>query len=256
MMKKDPILVIENVKKRFGDMTVLRGISAAVPEGSITAFVGPNGAGKTTLFHSITGDLRMDSGRVIFRGKSIGGKPPWHIARLGLGKLFQDVRVFDSLTVLENVLLALHDHPGRSAVVSLLRAPFLYQANGRQQAEAEKWLETAGVERPYDRPAGQLSFGNKKLLALARLMAGRFDMLLLDEPAAGLAPHTIHRVSKLLKLLVRERNVTVALIEHNYSFVAEVADRAYVLQAGLVHDQGPTVEVMSRDENREILIGL
>src|ERR1035441_630502 len=181
----DPILIIENVEKHFGDMAVLRGISAAVEKGSITAFVGPNGAGKTTLFHAITGDLRMDSGTVLYQGKSIGGKTPWRIARLGLGKLFQDVRVFENLTVLENVLLALHDHEGRSAMTSLLRTPFHWRTNGRQQAEAEKWLETAGVERPFDRSAGLLSFGNKKLLALARLMAGRFDLLLLDEPAAG-----------------------------------------------------------------------
>ena len=255
-MMSDPILILENVEKHFGDMAVLRGISAVVPKGSITAFVGPNGAGKTTLFHSISGDLRMDSGTVLFQGKPIVGKAPWRIARLGLGKLFQDVRVFESLTVLENVLLALHDHAGRSAMTSLLSAPFHWQANGKQKAEAEKWLETAGVERPYDRAAGLLSFGNKKLLALARLMAGRFDLLLLDEPAAGLAPHMVHRIGELLKMLVRERNVTVALIEHNFSFVLEVADRAYVLRAGRVHDQGATSEVLGRDENREILIGL
>jgi len=255
-MMNDPILILENIEKHFGNMAILRGISASVLEGSITAFVGPNGAGKTTLFHSITGDLRMDSGTVLFRGQSIGGKPPWKIARLGLGKLFQDVRVFESLTVLENVLLALHDHSGRSAVVSLLRAPLHFHANGRQHAQAREWLETAGVEQPYDRPAGQLSFGNKKLLALARLMAGKFNLLLLDEPTAGLSPPMIHQLSELLRMLVRKRNVTVALIEHNFSFVSAVADTAYVLRSGMVHDQGPTDEVLGRDENREILIGL
>jgi ABC-type branched-subunit amino acid transport system ATPase component len=252
----EPILALENVEKRFGDMAVLRGISAKVPEGSITAFVGPNGAGKTTLFHTISGDLRPDAGTVIFHGRNIGGQAPWRIARLGLGKLFQDVRVFESLTVLENVLLALHDNPSRSVVTSLLRHPVQRQANGRQQAAAEKWLETAGVERPYDRPAQLLSFGNKKLLAIARLMAGQFDLLLLDEPAAGLAPQMIDRVSALLKMLVRERKITVALIEHNFSVVAKVADCAYVLRAGSVQDHGPTDEVLGRDENREILIGL
>jgi ABC-type branched-subunit amino acid transport system ATPase component len=252
----DPILVIENVEKHFGNLAVLRGISAAVSEGSITAFVGPNGAGKTTLFHTITGDLRMDSGSVLLRGKSISGKPPWQIARLGLGKLFQDVRIFESLTVMENVLLALHDHSGRSVVASLLRARYHYHANGTRQAEAKQWLEAAGVEPPYDRPAGQLSFGNKKLLALARLLAGKFDLLLLDEPTAGLAQPMIDKLCELLRMLVQERKVTVALIEHNFSFVSAVADTAYLLRSGIVHDQGPTVEVLGRDENREILIGL
>lgn len=252
----DPILILENVEKHFGGVAVLRGISAAVESGLITAFVGPNGAGKTTLFHTITGDLRMDAGTVVYRGKSIGAKSPWRIARLGLGKLFQDVRVFENLTVLENVLLALHDHSGRSALSSLLGAPFRRRVDSRHKAEAEKWLDMAGVERPFDRPAGLLSFGNKKLLALARLMAGRFDLLLLDEPAAGLAPPMIQRVGELLKTMVKEQQTTVALIEHNFSFVSQVADRAYILRAGLVHDQGLTDEVLGKDENREILIGL
>jgi len=252
----DSILILENVEKRFGDIAVLRGISATVAKGSITAFVGPNGAGKTTLFHTITGDLLMDSGSVIFRGQPIGGKPPWRIARLGLGKLFQDVRVFESLTVLENVLLALHDHAGRSAVASLIRAPFYWRTNGHELAEAEHWLQTAGVEKPYDRPAGLLSFGSKKLLALARLMAGGFDLLLLDEPASGLSPLMIDRVGTLLQKMVEERKVTIALTEHNFSFVSQVADHVYVLRSGAVHDHGATDEVLGKEENREILIGL
>jgi len=252
----DPILILEGVEKHFGDVAVLRGISAAVPEGSITAFVGPNGAGKTTLFHTITGDLHIDAGTVLFRGRSIGGWPPWRVARIGLGKLFQDVRIFESLTVLENVLLAIHDHGSRTVLTSLLKTTASRSVAYRQRTEAEQWLDTAGVERPYDRPAGLLSFGNKKLLALARLMAGRFDLLLLDEPAAGLAPHMIHRVGELLKMHVRDRKATIALIEHNLSFVADVASLAYVLRSGKVHDFGPTDEVLGRTENREIMIGL
>lgn len=252
----DPLLVIENVEKHFGDVAVLRGVSTTVPEGSITAFVGPNGAGKTTLFHTITGDLRMDSGSVLLRGKSIRGKAPWRIARLGLGKLFQDVRVFDSLTVMENVLLALHDHSARSMAASLLQASRHYRTSGSQLDKAREWLETAGVKPPYDRPAGRLSFGNKKLLALARLLAGNFSLLLLDEPTAGLAPPMIHGLSGLLKTLVQERKVTIALIEHNFSFVSEVADNVYLLRDGIVHDQGLPQDVLGQDENREILIGL
>ena len=184
----DPILVIERMEKSFGDMVVLRGVSAEVQQGSVTAFVGPNGAGKTTLFHTITGDLRPDAGKVFFQGRVISNMAPWRIARLGLGKLFQDVRVFESLTVLENVLLALHDHHSRSALASLFGAPLRLRVNGRIQTAAEKWLETAGSEPPYSRQAGTLSFGQKKLLAIARLMAGGFDLLLLDEPAAGSGP--------------------------------------------------------------------
>jgi ABC-type branched-subunit amino acid transport system ATPase component len=255
-MNHPPILIVENVEKHFGDLAVLRGINASVAEGSITAFVGPNGAGKTTLFHTITGDLAPDRGTVLFRGRPITAKAPWKVARCGLGKLFQDVRLFESLTILENVILALHEHSGRSVAASLWHSPFRNKADQALLAEAERWLEKAGVERPYDRPAGLLSFGNKKLLALARLMAGKFDLLLLDEPAAGVSPPMIVHIAKLLQDLVRERGVTIALIEHNFAFVSRVAERVYVLRAGVVHDHGQTAEVLGREENREILIGL
>jgi ABC-type branched-subunit amino acid transport system ATPase component len=250
------LLVLDSLKKRFGDMVALRGISATVSRGTITAFVGPNGAGKTTLFHTISGNLSLDSGKILYRQKLIGGLAPWRIARLGIGKLFQDVRIFESLTVLENVLLAMHDHPGQSAVNSLLRWPAGWKAAAWQCREAETWLDEAGVERPFDRPAGLLSFGNKKLLALARLMAGGFELLLLDEPAAGLGPLMVDRIGELLKMLVRERGRTIALIEHNISFVRELADRTYVLRAGEIFDHGATNEVLGKEENRELLIGL
>src|ERR1041384_2592924 len=106
----EPILLLEGLEKRFGEFLVLRGVGASIMRGSITAFIGPNGAGKTTLFHVITADLRPDSGNVTYRGKSLVGLSPWKVARLGLGKMFQDVRIFERLTILENVLLALHDH--------------------------------------------------------------------------------------------------------------------------------------------------
>lgn len=252
----EPILIVENVEKHFGDIAVLRGVNASIAEGTITAFVGPNGAGKTTLFHTITGDLKPDAGTVFFRGRSIAGKAPWKVARGGLGKLFQDVRVFENLTIIENVLLALHDHPGRSVVASLWQAPFRKKIDQAFFSEAETWLERAGVERPYNRPAGLLSFGNKKLLAMARLMAGQFKLLLLDEPTAGVSPPMVRHIADLLRTMVRERAMTIGLIEHNFSFVSEVADRAYVLRAGTVHDHGSTADVLGRAENREILIGL
>jgi len=252
----DPILILENIEKRFGNVAVLRGISASIPRGSVTAFVGPNGAGKTTLFHTISGDLRPDKGAVLLRSKEIGGMPPWRVARLGLGKLFQDVRIFENLTLIENVLLALHDHNGRSAVSSLLQSPFRAKLATAQEEQARNWLELAGVEKPFDRPAGLLSFGNKNLLALARLLAGGFDLLLLDEPTAGVSPGMVERIEEMVRKMVSEQGKTVMLIEHNFSFVSAVADRVYVLRDGMVHDAGRTDEVLGREENREILSGL
>jgi len=255
-MMAEPLLIIDNVEKRYGDVVALRGISAQVLNGSITAFVGPNGAGKTTLFHTISGDMHLDGGRIIYRDRTINGMAPWRIARLGMGRLYQDVCIFENLSVIENALLALHDHPSQSAIVSLVQWPFSRRIAVSRRESAEAFLIEAGVEPPFDRPANSLSFGNKKLLALARLMAGGFDMLLLDEPTSGLAPQMIGKVADILRNLVKTKGITIALIEHNVSFVEEFADFTYVLNAGKISDEGPSREVLSKEENRELLIGL
>nr|VFK10122.1 MAG: branched-chain amino acid transport system ATP-binding protein [Candidatus Kentron sp. LPFa]VFK26121.1 MAG: branched-chain amino acid transport system ATP-binding protein [Candidatus Kentron sp. LPFa] len=250
-----PILTIENLDKRFGHVAVLRNISASLLPGTVTAFVGPNGAGKTTLFHAVTGDLAPDGGVVMLRGNPITGLAPWKVARSGIGKMFQDVRIFDNLTAIENVLLALHDYRDQSVWVPLVKTVSQGWSKSGLVNEAESWLEKAGVEPPYDRPAGLLSFGNKKLLALARLMAGRFDVLLLDEPTAGVSPPMVDRIANLIGQLTVQ-GMTIALIEHNFSFVEQVAERTYLLREGQIHDHGKTADVLAREENREVLIGL
>ncbi len=248
-------LTIQGLSKHFGDVAVLCDIDATLSAGRVTAFVGPNGAGKTTLFHAITGDLKPDSGQVLFRNTDITGMPPWKIARQGLGKMFQDVRIFDNLSIRENVLLALHDHPSQTPWAALFSARFRRRFAPQLMEEADHWLEKAGVQPPYDRLAGDLSFGNKKLLALARLMAGEFSLLLLDEPTSGVSPAMIERISGLISELC-ESGVTVALIEHNFTFVSEIADYTYLLRQGAIHDGGKTEAVLNKQENREILIGL
>jgi ABC-type branched-subunit amino acid transport system ATPase component len=252
----ETVLDLQGVHKRFGDMSVLRGVDAIVRRGAVTAFVGPNGAGKTTLFHCIAGDLRPETGRIEFRGQPIVGLSPWRIARQGLGRFFQDVRVFRNLTVLENVMLALHDHPAQTLLGSLLR--FMHRGTPRVQVEGEArdYLRQMGLEGHAGRLAGALSWGNQKLLAMARLLAGTFDFLLLDEPTAGVSPVMVERLEAILRRVVAERGVTVALIEHNMGFVSKMANYTYVLRAGVVHDHGPTTEVLERPENVDICIGL
>lgn len=235
---------------------MLNGVSSAIPRGALTALIGPNGAGKTTLFHAITGDLVPQRGRIRFNDRQIQGLAPWKIARLGLGKLFQDVRVFGSLTSEENVMLALHEHPMQSALGSFLSAPFRTRLDQPLREEAHHWLRTAGVEPPYDVTASSLSFGNQKLLALARLLAGKFDLLLLDEPTAGVSPQLTAKIAELLKRLVRAQGTTVLLIEHNLSFVADVADQVMVMSDGAIIDAGPTANMLANPAVLELCIGL
>lgn len=249
-------LVIERVEKRFEELTVLNGLSATIARGSITAFIGPNGAGKTTLFHTISGDLRSDRGSIYLKGNDISRMPAWNIARHGLGRLFQDVRIFRNLSVLDNVVLALHDHPDQTIGGSVLHMLGGKTRRDKAKTEAVKFLESVGLKEPYDRPAATLSWGNQKLLALARLLAGSFDFLLLDEPTAGLSPTMVDHILGVIEKVVNEQGVTVALIEHNIGFVSRIADYTYLLNAGSVHDEGPTAEVLTRPETIEICIGL
>lgn len=252
----DSILQIQNLNKQFGDLAVLRNVNASVERGSVTAFIGPNGAGKTTLFHTIAGDYRADSGRILYSGKNIGKQSSWKIARLGLGRLFQDVRVFRNLTILENVMLSLHEHPDQSVWGSLTHS---FRGKGHRakiESEAVQFLEQVGIDKPYDRKAAELSWGSQKLLALARLFAGDFDLLLLDEPTAGISGPLVDRIQDILLMAVKTKNITIALIEHNIGFVSRIADTTYVLHEGEIFDQGPTQEVLQRPQTIEVCIGL
>lgn len=245
-------LIIEGLRKRIGQVEVLGGIDTRLKAGAITAFIGPNGAGKTTLFHTITGELKPDAGRVIFQGTDITGWEPWELAQMGIGKVFQDVRIFPSLTPLENVTAALQRQADRRLRRSLFHGDAVLEA---AQAKAEELLGKVRVDGRWDGPAGELSWGNQKLLAFARLLAGEFRFVLLDEPAAGVSPSLGER----LKVLIRElaaRGVTIALIEHDMAFVRDLADAVVVLREGCVFDQGPAGEVLMRPANIELCLGL
>jgi ABC-type branched-subunit amino acid transport system ATPase component len=245
-------LQIDGLRKRIGEVAVLGGITTTLLAGQITAFIGPNGAGKTTLFHAIAGELQPDAGRLLYQGRDITGWPPWRLARLGIGRLDQDVRVFANLSARQNVIAALQ----RTADRRLLRSLWLGSSRLRAaQGPAEALLDRVGLEGDRDAPAGQLSWGNQKLLAFARLLAGRFRFVLLDEPAAGVSPALRER----LGLLIRELSasgVTIALIEHDLGMVRELADAVVLLQEGRVLAQGPAAAVLNQPATLELCLGL
>lgn len=247
------ILTINGVSKRFGDVAVLSCVTANLKQGEITAVIGPNGAGKTTLFNILSGEQKPDAGAVLFEGRNITQANSWEVAQHGIGKIFQDVRIFSNISVLENVIAALQKPVDRRLWASLKR-PGLNDNEVKKKAEA--LLDIVGVEGSRDSAAAELSWGNKKLLGFARLMAGDFRFVLLDEPVAGVSPIVCDRIKSLIRKLVVENGVTVALIEHDMNFVEGLADTVVVLKEGKVVDHGAVNDVLTRPENIELCLGL
>ena len=252
-----PALETRDISYHVDGLEILHRVSIIVPRGQIVAIVGPNGAGKTTLFELISCQSRPTSGSIRISGEEATGLRPAEVASRGVGRLFQEVRVFAHLSVLENVLAALRKPAGES----VLGAIFDWRWR-RQRADAVDvaWdhLRTVGLEQEAGRWAAQLSFGQQKLLGFAALLASKAELLLLDEPTAGLAPAAIERVLGLINRLVQDAGRTILLIEHDLDSVTKLCDRAYVLEKGRILTEGVATTVVSdlraRAERFETLV--
>lgn len=256
-MTMNNALLIKDVDKRFGDTWVLRGVRAAVPSGKITAFVGPNGAGKTTLFHVIAGAIRPDKGQVQYKGADITGRPPHVIALKGIGRQFQDVRVFKTLTALDNVMIGMLPRCHQISLRAWFRSFATDRSIKKLRQEAEFWLDYVGIVDEQTRLAGELSFGQQKLLSLARLFARGFPCLLLDEPTAGVAPTMAERIVSLIRQRVDEGALTVAaFVEHNMTAVEHLADWIHFMHEGRVAFSGRSDHVLGNQAVRELYMGI
>jgi branched-chain amino acid transport system ATP-binding protein len=250
-------LLIKDVGKRFGDTWVLQGVRAAVPKGKITAFVGPNGAGKTTLFHVIAGALKPDEGQIIYEGKEITGQSPHIIAQNGLGRQFQDVRVFKALTALDNVMASLISIEHQRSWRAWYRPIETNRTQKALKEEALHWLDYVGLSDEHAQPAGVLSFGQQKLLSLARLFAKGFQCILLDEPTSGVAPKMVEQIVELIRQRVQQENLTAAaFVEHNMTAVEHLADWIHFLHDGHVAFSGRADHVLGHRTVREMYMGI
>ena len=249
-------LILNNVGKRFGDFWALRRVRASVPSGKITAFIGPNGAGKTTLLHVIAGTLRPDEGSIRFKGETLSGIPPHRVARRGIGRQFQEVRVFGGLTVLDNVLVGMIPHGQQDSFRAWFGTRAARKLMRECKAEAERWIEHVDLQDDLKRNARDLSFGQQKLLSMARLFACGFEFLLLDEPTAGVSPQMIERITALIREAVDEHGVTVALVEHNMTVVADLAYWIHFLHEGRVAFSGERSHVLGNKSVRQMYMGL
>jgi branched-chain amino acid transport system ATP-binding protein len=239
------LLSVEEVVKHYDGVSALNRISLQVRKGTMKGLMGPNGAGKSTLFHLISGMERPDSGRISFRDKEITGLPTHEISRLGVGRTFQTLQVFGNMTVVENVLAGMHMRVRGGLLSSGLYLPWIRKGEEAAMKEAKEILEYLGLFGRWKWFASQLSYGEQKRLEIARALAAKPDLLLLDEPAAGLTYSEAKQLAENLSRL-RETGLTLFLIEHHMGTLMEVADELAVLNNGELIAEG-SPEVVKKD---------
>jgi branched-chain amino acid transport system ATP-binding protein len=227
------LLSLQNATIRFGGIVALDDVSLAVEPGTIAGLIGPNGAGKTTAFNAITRLYRLDSGDVLFDGRSILHTPPSRIIRLGIARTFQNVELFPTMTVLENVLVGEHTKS-------------LFQPEARVRKRAHDTLELVGIDHVAERPAAGLPFGTLKRIELARALVSEPRLLLLDEPAGGLNHEEVEELASFIRRLRDELHLTVLLVEHHMNLVMRVSDHVHVLNFGRTIASGEPA-VVQRD---------
>jgi len=273
----DIILQIDSVQKSFARNIVnIRGqeenerffiindLDLPIQKGKITALIGGNGAGKTTLFNIISGLMQPDSGDIYFfdkKGISLIGQNPDKITRFGIGRMFQDSHIFPNMSVLDNMLIADSDNFGEFPFVSLFKSKKNEETEKYRIEKSRKVFEELfGKDNPFwdkkNDPANSLSYGQQRLLGLSRLFMGKYKLVLLDEPTAGVNPQTISQIIKIIRKLVKEKNVTVFLIEHNMEVVLDVADFCCFMSQGRIAVLGTPEDVVGNDEVRRTYLGM
>jgi ABC-type branched-subunit amino acid transport system ATPase component len=249
-----PVLEVSGVTKQFGGIRALSNLSLALPEGTITGLIGPNGAGKTTAFNVITGFLPPDSGTVRYRARDITGLPPYRVARLGIARSFQDLRLFQRMTVLDNVLVARPSPLGESAARAIVGGAAVRRAEAHDLDAAFAALDFVELADKAGEVAENLSYAEQKLLALARLLATEADLLLLDEPTAGLAPNTVDAMLEIV-LRLPARGKTVCIIEHNLDVIKGLSDRVIFLDGGEAIADGSPEAIMAEPRLADLYFG-
>jgi branched-chain amino acid transport system ATP-binding protein len=249
-----PLLNVQAVSKRFGGLDALRDVTFTVYRDQIKALIGPNGAGKTTLFNIVSGSYRPSEGRVLFGGVDVAGKAPHRICRMGVGRTFQQSLVFDDMSVVENVAVGRYPRTRAGLLAGALTLP----RHRREEAEtfkaAHEALRRVGLDHLADEPAENLPMGERHLLEIARALASGPQLLLLDEPAAGLNDEETLRLADTVKK-IRDEGVTVLLVEHDMTFVMEISDEVVVLDYGRKIAEGPPLMIQNNEEVIKAYLG-
>ncbi len=251
----DLLLQTDRLRKEFGGLVAVDDVDFTVPTNAIVSLIGPNGAGKTTFFNMLTGVYKPTEGRVIFAGEDMTSKPPHAFTQRGIGRTFQNIRLFQNMTALENVLVGMHVRLKGNLFEALLRTPRVKREEAEARERARELLEFSGLRRRDDVIGRNLSYGDQRRLEVARALATQPKLLLLDEPTAGMNPQETGDFTKFVGRLREEQQLSVLLIEHDMRVVMEISDRVTVLDYGEKIAEGTPQEIQKNERVIEAYLG-
>jgi branched-chain amino acid transport system ATP-binding protein len=242
---KGPLLHIDKLSVAFGGLSALSGLDLEIFEGEIIGLIGPNGAGKTTAFNAITGSVKAHSGKVVFEGRDITGWPPSSVARTGIARTFQNIRLYEDLPVIENVMVAAHSSVTYTPLEAIIGLGRFKTDERRIRNEAESLLELMGLTDTATDKAGSLPYGRQRKLEMARALALEPRLLLLDEPVAGMNPRETIEFGHLLRRVQKNLSLAIGLIDHDMGFVMDICTRIRVIDHGIPIAWGTPKEIQN-----------